>query len=97
MDASNNYKKLEYKSIKAQAISWLDGRSDDFKEVCILANFDPNYVREKSRNAIKQGCKWRKETNAFDKKPKKQSKIKEHIAKQKTAKFRLQNTLYGTI
>lgn len=61
MDAGNNFKKKEYKTIKARAISWLDGKSDDFKDVCEMAGLEPEYIRKKSGEAIKNGCKWRKE------------------------------------
>ena len=60
MDAGSLSSKREMKYHKAQAISWLSGVSPDFKQVCEMADMDYNYVREKSREAIARGCKWRK-------------------------------------
>lgn len=65
MDAGSNSKKPEMKSAKAKAISWLNGDSEDFTEVCIMAGFEPDYVRKKAREAIANGCKWREEFNPF--------------------------------
>ena len=61
MDAGSNSKKPAMKKAKAQAISWLNGNSDDFAEVCIMAGLDPQNVKEKAKEAIKRGCKWRVE------------------------------------
>ncbi len=67
MDASSNSQKREMKLIKAQAISWLSGTSDDFFEVCTLADLSPDYVREKARFALKRGCQWRQyNPNSYD-------------------------------
>ena len=65
MDAGSNSNKLELKKEKARAISWLNGDSDDFKEVCTLAGLDETYVKRKAIEAIKNGCKWRMESNPF--------------------------------
>jgi hypothetical protein len=61
MDAGSNSNKLEFKKEKARAISWLNGNSEDFIEVCEMAGLDSNYVRYEAIKAIKNGCKWRKE------------------------------------
>lgn len=71
MDAGSNSNKPEFKKEKARAISWLSGDSDDFNEVCIMADLDPRYVKERAKEAIKRGCKWRKEKNPFGKVKKK--------------------------
>lgn len=65
MDAGNNSKKLEMRKEKARAIAWLNGDGDDFKEVCIMAGLDPQHVKNKAYEAIKNGCKWRVEANRF--------------------------------
>lgn len=70
MDAGSNSKKLEFKKAKAHAISWLNGDSDDFYQVCIMADMDPDYVKKQAAEAIKRGCKWKKESNPFLKKKK---------------------------
>jgi hypothetical protein len=59
MDAGSNSNKSEARSARAHAISWLGGDSDDFNEVCELANLTPEYVRKKAKEAISRGCKWR--------------------------------------
>lgn len=59
MDAGSKSPKQEAKFDRAQAISWLSGKSKDFATVCALAGFDPNYVLLKSREALKRGCSWR--------------------------------------
>jgi len=65
MDAGSNSAKGEFKKEKARAISWLHSDSEDFKEVCSLADLDPTYVRRKAKEALKNGCKWRMEKNVF--------------------------------
>jgi hypothetical protein len=65
MDAGSNSNKLEMKKEKARAIEWLNSESDDFKEVCGMAGMDYTYVRRKSIEAIKNGCKWRMESIPF--------------------------------
>lgn len=69
MDAGSNSGKAEFKKEKARAISWLNGDSDDFNEVCTMAGLEPSYVKRKAKEAIKNGCKWRLETNRFKKEP----------------------------
>jgi len=59
MDAGSNSAKKEMKYDKAQAIAWLASGSKDFHQVCTLADMDPEYVRQKSKEAIKRGCSWR--------------------------------------
>lgn len=65
MDAGSNSKKIEMKKIKMKAVSWLNGDSEDFYEVCALAGLEASYVKRKAKEAIKNGCKWRMETNPF--------------------------------
>jgi hypothetical protein len=59
IDAGNNFKRAEYKNYKAQAISWLSGNSDDFLEVCMLADMEPDYVKKMTKLALARNCKWR--------------------------------------
>jgi hypothetical protein len=65
MDAGSNSKKIEFRKEKARAISWLNGDSEDFSDVCALAGLDAGYVKKKAKEAIKNGCKWREEVNPF--------------------------------
>jgi len=60
MDAGSNSNKRQMKYDRAQAIAWLSGATQDFITVCSLADLSPEYVREKSKKAIKRGCVWRK-------------------------------------
>lgn len=59
MDAANNSKKPEAKQAKKEALTWLQGDSDDFFYVCDQANLPASYVREKAAQALKRGCSWR--------------------------------------
>jgi len=59
MDAGSNSFKTEAIQEKRRAIQWLLSGDDDFITVCLHANLDPEYVREKARIAIKRGCVWR--------------------------------------
>lgn len=61
MDAGSESRKSEHKYEKAQAIAWLNSRNKDYYFVCEMADMDPEYVREQSIKAIKNGCKWRNE------------------------------------
>lgn len=60
-DAGSKDKKREMRMIRARAIAWLHSDSDDFREVCMYAEFELDYVKKKAKEAIKQGCKWRKD------------------------------------
>jgi hypothetical protein len=88
------------RSIKAKAISWLNGDSEDFEEVCIMAGFEPEYVRKKAREAIANGCKWREETNPFLKQNREdalqaKTDYKEDLLKKKSGiRERIQNLEY---
>lgn len=100
MDAGSNSKKPEMKSIKAKAISWLIGDSEDFEEVCIMAGFEPEYVHKKAREAIANGCKWREETNPFLKQGREdamqaKAEYKKELLKKKSGiKERIENLEY---
>lgn len=63
MDAGSNSKKIEMKKEKARAIAWLNSDSEDFIEVCEMADYNPAVVKRKALMAIKNGCKWREEKN----------------------------------
>lgn len=62
MDVGSNSKKKEFTKAKAEAQIWLLQDNDDFREVCHLADMDPDDVRQKAIIAIQNGCKWRKES-----------------------------------
>lgn len=59
IDAASNSKKRIDKLNRARAIEWLKGDSEDFIEVCTLANMNAAYVRQRAQQAMKRGCKWR--------------------------------------
>jgi len=61
MDAGSNSAKKEMRYEKAQAIAWLAGNSKDFKQVCVMADMEPEYVRSKAKEAVGRGCVWRNE------------------------------------
>ena len=60
MDARSKVNKREMKIEQSRAVSWLSGMSDDFIQVCMFADLDPEIIREKSRTAITEGRDWRK-------------------------------------
>ncbi len=83
MDAGSNSTKYEMRLIKAQAVSWLFGISQDFKNVCLLANLSPEYVRERAKEAIQNGCIWRAHNPNSYRKPTKNKKsldVSRHVA-----------------
>lgn len=59
MDAGSESRKPEAAQEKRQAIRWLLGNSEDFTTVCLNADLDPAYVRNKAVAAIERGCVWR--------------------------------------
>ncbi|CAL7961523.1 hypothetical protein MIDIC_20068 [Alphaproteobacteria bacterium] len=59
VDAASNSKKKQVKANKLRALRWLKGDSDDFVTVCMLANMNPNHVKQQVRTALSNGCKWR--------------------------------------
>jgi len=59
MDAASNSKKKHLKKYKQQAIEWLNGDSQDFLEVCLLADMNPGYVKMQAILALKRSCRWR--------------------------------------
>lgn len=64
MDAGSKSLKPESTQEKRRAIQWLLGGSDDFITVCLHADLDPEYVREKARIAIQRGCVWRAQASS---------------------------------
>ncbi len=60
-DAGSNDKKKEMRIKRAKAIAWLHSDSEDFNEVCMYADMTPSYVKRKAKEAIKRGCKWRRD------------------------------------
>jgi hypothetical protein len=62
MDAASQSNKQEMRYDKSQALCWLSGVSEDFRTVCDLAFFPPDYVRSRAEQSLARGCQWRKET-----------------------------------
>lgn len=59
MDAGRNSNKKSEQIHKKAALKWLEEESEDFMQVCILADMDPMYVRAQAAEAVSRGCKWR--------------------------------------
>jgi len=59
MDAASESKKPFCLVERMKARVWLRGKTDDFLEVCHLADMDPEYVRNQAKLAIGRNCKWR--------------------------------------
>ena len=70
MDAGSHSTKREMRFVKAQAIAWLAGTSQDFHDVCALAGLPADYVRGKAREAIAKNCAWRQHNINSYQKPK---------------------------
>lgn len=79
MDAGSRSAKQEVRLSQAQAVAWLSGMSDDFVEVCGRAELDPDYVRDKAREAIRRGCAWRQDACQSIRRNKRK-KLKEMLA-----------------
>ncbi len=43
---SRNVRRRAYNTEQRQADAWLRGNSDDFRHVCHLAGFDPDFIRD---------------------------------------------------
>lgn len=61
MDALSRSRKAEEQFNKFEATRWLTGNSSDFRNVCLMAGMDPDYVRARAQKAITQNTKWRAE------------------------------------
>lgn len=59
MDAASNSKKRENLKAKREAKNWLLGESEDFLDICCLADLNPDYVKKKARLALARNCVWR--------------------------------------
>jgi len=57
-DAINNSRKKLFRFEKIKAIKWLRDRSEDFLEVCRLANLDPDYIQSKADYYIRNPKKY---------------------------------------
>lgn len=65
VDATSRSNKREEKIEKANAISWLSGKSPDFKLVCSLAGFELGYLQQKIGSALRASHKWKKNCRGF--------------------------------
>ena len=61
MDALSRARTSESSYHKQEAIHWLTSNSSDFTTVCLLAGFDPDYIRKKAKKAIANPRPWRAE------------------------------------
>ena len=59
MDALSKSKSPETQYHKDEAIRWLTDNGKDFHHVCMLAGFDPSYIRKKAKKAIVSPSAWR--------------------------------------
>ncbi|MDG7053636.1 MAG: hypothetical protein LKM45_07295 [Wolbachia endosymbiont of Alcedoecus sp.] len=57
IDATSNCKKTQSLVEKQKAISWLSDFSQDFVHTCILADYDPVYVKNKIQPILKSHTK----------------------------------------
>lgn len=61
MDALSRSNKIEEKYHQHEAQRWLTGGSKDFRTVCHLAGFDPDYIRTRVKRALASPRQWRAE------------------------------------
>lgn len=47
-DALSNSRKAEFRHRRREALAWLTGNSRDFRMVCELAGYEPDYIRERA-------------------------------------------------
>lgn len=59
MDAASQSKKPEAIKAKEEALEWLKGDCQRFEEVCEMAGYCPDYVREMAKQALARQCRWR--------------------------------------
>lgn len=59
MDALSRSNKSEDSYQRHEAIQWLTGGSKDFRTVCQLAGFDPDYIRKKAKQCLAAPRPWR--------------------------------------
>ena len=58
IDITNNYTRTEDKIAKYNAKSWLLKMSNDFIDVCVLADYDPYFVMQKAKEVIDNKAKY---------------------------------------
>jgi len=51
-DALSNSRKAEFRHRRREALAWLTGNSRDFRMVCELAGYDPDYIRERAAQEL---------------------------------------------
>jgi len=94
MDALSRSQKPEEQFHKFEATRWLTDNSQDFRNVCSLADLDPDYVRLKAKKALATGGLWRaeagtgkryEERKAYREREKKQHKTSAPEAQKNTA------------
>ena len=59
MDAISKSTTIESRYYKFEAIHWLTGNSQNFIMVCLLADFDPDYIRRLAKRAMVSPRAWR--------------------------------------
>jgi hypothetical protein len=61
MDSISRANNSEARTAKNDAIRWLTGNSKDFVDVCLLAGYDPDYIRLTAKRVIANPKRWRAE------------------------------------
>ncbi len=59
MDALSRSRKPEDQFSKFEATRWLTSNSAPFRNVCMLAGLDPDYVRTRAKKALASSTSWR--------------------------------------
>ena len=61
MDALSRSRKPDEQFCKFEATRWLTNNNGHFRNVCMLAGMDPDYVRVKAKKALAENISWRAE------------------------------------
>lgn len=59
LDASSKSRKPENLKAKREALAWIRGYSEDFQQVCDMAQMDPELTHRKMIKALENDCVWR--------------------------------------
>lgn len=65
LDIKSQSPKPKMKKNKLEALEWFKLENEDFKTVCSLAGYDPEWIEKCFKNAQKRGFQWRKSSKTL--------------------------------
>lgn len=66
IDRMNNSKRTEDKIAKTDALNWFNSQNHDFRLICDLAGWSPEWVIEITEGAIRNPEKWRRNHGRYN-------------------------------